>query len=251
MSTRRTCSGMARTMAGRIHLTISIADRFSFCGPGAWSPVSPAYPLFFRRHLTLRPMTTRLASPSALARLPPRSSSSRSPSRRLIPSPAAKEETLQLSPFTVSTQQDRGYLASNSVSATRVDTAIKDLPFTVNAFTEQFITDIGARDLQDIVKYAPGVTGAGREFVSGNTRFNIRGFDDQRPAAQRLRRGPPRRPGQHPARGGRKDRPPLSPTARSSPAAPSIISPGGSASAGSCNSARTSAPTSTCAPSST
>ena len=91
------------------------------------------------------------------------------------------EETLVLSAFTVSTTQDQGYRAGNSVSATRIDTPIKNLPFSINAFTEQFIADTGARDLQDIVKYAPGVTGAGREFVSGNTRFNIRGFDTSTP----------------------------------------------------------------------
>jgi len=126
-------------------------------------------------------MTTRLASPSALARLSAAFALVPLAFAQTDPAPAAKEETLQLSPFTVSTQRDRGYLAGNSVSATRVDTAIKDLPFTVNAFTEQFITDTAARDLQDIVKYAPGVTGAGREFVSGNTRFNIRGFDTSAP----------------------------------------------------------------------
>ena len=92
-----------------------------------------------------------------------------------------REETLVLSAFTVSTTQDQGYRAANSVSATRIDTPIKNLPFSINAFTQQFIEDTGARDLQDIVKYAPGVTGAGREFVSGNTRFNIRGFDTSTP----------------------------------------------------------------------
>ncbi len=97
------------------------------------------------------------------------------------PAPAPADDTITLSAFTVSTAQDRGYRAGNSVSATRIDTPIKNLPFTINAFTEQFITDTGARDLQDIVKYAPGVTGAGREFVSGNTRFNIRGFDTSTP----------------------------------------------------------------------
>ena len=91
------------------------------------------------------------------------------------------EETVVLSEFTVSTSRDQGYRAGNSVSATRVDTPIKNLPFAINAFTEQFIADTAARDLQDIVKYAPGVTGAGREFVSGNTRFNIRGFDTTAP----------------------------------------------------------------------
>ncbi len=92
-----------------------------------------------------------------------------------------EDKTLVLSTFTVSTTQDKGYLAGNSVSATRIDTPIKNLPFSINAFTEQFIADTGAGDLQDVVKYAPGVTGAGREFVSGNTRFNIRGFDTTSP----------------------------------------------------------------------
>jgi iron complex outermembrane receptor protein len=91
------------------------------------------------------------------------------------------DKPLVLSAFTVSTTQDLGYRAGNSVSATRIDTPIKNLPFSINAFTQQFIEDTGARDLQDIVKYAPGVTGAGREFVSGNTRFNIRGFDTSTP----------------------------------------------------------------------
>ncbi len=97
------------------------------------------------------------------------------------PAAAPEDGPVVLSAFTVSTSQDQGYRAGNSVSATRIDTPIKNLPFAINAFTEQFIADTGARDLQDIVKYAPGVTGAGREFVSGNTRFNIRGFDTSSP----------------------------------------------------------------------
>lgn len=109
-----------------------------------------------------------LAQAQSPAALPPKSATT-------------ENETLVLSAFTVSTNQDRGYLAGNSVSATRIDTPIKNLPFSINAFTEQFIQDTGAGDLQDIVKYAPGVTGAGREFVSGNTRFNIRGFDTTSP----------------------------------------------------------------------
>lgn len=126
-------------------------------------------------------MPSRLSLPSALVALAAALSLAPVGLAQTDSPPPPKEETLQLSPFTVSTEQDRGYLAGNSVSATRIDTAIKDLPFTINAFTEQFITDTGARDLQDIVKYAPGVTGAGREFVSGNTRFNIRGFDTSAP----------------------------------------------------------------------
>ena len=96
------------------------------------------------------------------------------------PAAAPKDDdVLKLSAFTVSTSADKGYRAGNSVSATRIDTPIKDLPFAVNAFTSQFIADIGARDLWDVVQFAPSVTSAGREFNAGNAVFTIRGFDQK------------------------------------------------------------------------
>ncbi len=88
-----------------------------------------------------------------------------------------KEEVLVLSTFQVTAQADVGYRAGNSVSATRIDTAIKNLPFSISAFTSQFIADIGARDLFDIAQYAPGVTHAAVEFASGNSTYAIRGFN--------------------------------------------------------------------------
>ncbi len=94
---------------------------------------------------------------------------------------ASQDEAVQLSPFLVSTTADSGYRAANSVSATRIDTAIKDLPFTVSAFTEQFIDDTAALDLQDILRFAPGVTSGDKSFVAGNNRFSIRGFDGDVP----------------------------------------------------------------------
>lgn len=91
--------------------------------------------------------------------------------------PAPSSEVIRLSEFQVSTSADKGYRAGNSVSATRIDTPIKDLPFAISAFTSQFITDVGARDLWDVVQYAPSVTSAGREFNAGNAVYTIRGFD--------------------------------------------------------------------------
>jgi iron complex outermembrane recepter protein len=87
------------------------------------------------------------------------------------------DEIVKLPEFQVSTSADKGYRAANSVSATRIDTPIKDLPFAVSAFTEQFISDIGERELPEILSYAPGVTSGAKEFAAGNTRFSIRGFD--------------------------------------------------------------------------
>lgn len=94
---------------------------------------------------------------------------------------SATEEVVKLSEFQVTTTADRGYRAGNSVSATRIDTPIKDLPFAISAFTEQFITDTAALDLQDILRFAPGVTSGDKSFVAGNNRFSIRGFDGDVP----------------------------------------------------------------------
>lgn len=99
------------------------------------------------------------------------------PSLRAQAAAPAADETYKLSPFTVSTTADKGYRPGNSVSATRIDTPIKDLPFAVSAFTEQFIEDVGARELKDVVRFAPSVTNNAREFNAGNTKFAVRGFD--------------------------------------------------------------------------
>ena len=91
--------------------------------------------------------------------------------------PPPANEVVTLSTFQVTTTADQGYRAGNSVSATRTDTAIKNLPFSISAFTEQFIEDIGALELIDVASFAPGVTSGAKEFTQGNNRFSIRGFD--------------------------------------------------------------------------
>jgi iron complex outermembrane receptor protein len=93
-----------------------------------------------------------------------------------VSSPTAEGETVNLPTFRVSTERDVGYQAENSVSATRISTPIANLPFTISAFTQQFITDTAPADLNDIVRYAAGVSPGGNEFNSGIDTFLIRGF---------------------------------------------------------------------------
>jgi iron complex outermembrane recepter protein len=69
----------------------------------------------------------------------------------------APEETLVLSPFTVTTTKDKGYRATNTTSGTRLDSAIKDLPMPIEVITEQFIRDIGANDLRETLRYSAGI----------------------------------------------------------------------------------------------
>lgn len=81
-----------------------------------------------------------------------------------------------LSPFEVQASSDRGYVAGNAVSATRIATVINDLPFSVNAITPQFIADTGAENLMDIVSQSAGVKSGVSATTQGNAVFSVRGF---------------------------------------------------------------------------
>ncbi|MBI2511953.1 MAG: TonB-dependent receptor plug domain-containing protein [Opitutae bacterium] len=70
---------------------------------------------------------------------------------------AEEEQTYQLSPFTVTTDKDKGYKATNTTSGTRLNTAIKDLPMPIEVITEQFIRDTGSKDLRESLRYSAGI----------------------------------------------------------------------------------------------
>ncbi len=83
---------------------------------------------------------------------------------------------VRISPFDVSTRQDRGYQAFSSVTGSRLDTPIKELPFPIQVFTSRFIEDQKAVTIFDVATYAPSVTYRSNDFNEGNANLAIRGF---------------------------------------------------------------------------
>ena len=81
------------------------------------------------------------------------------------------DETVTLSPFSVTTRADRGYNVSESMTGSRVKTQIIDLPYTVNVMTSEFLEDFGLFELADNVTHISGFSGLD---VGGN--FVLRGF---------------------------------------------------------------------------
>ncbi len=73
------------------------------------------------------------------------------------PANQAKDDTYVLSPFKVTTAQDKGYRATNSISGTRLDTPIKDLPMPIEVITEDFLKDTGSTDLRQSLRYSSGI----------------------------------------------------------------------------------------------
>ncbi len=96
--------------------------------------------------------------------------------------PAATDETIQLSPFTVSTDKDYGYRASNSIAGTRTNTPIKDIPMNIQVFTKDLAEDMLITNQVDFERYNASLVNGGADRFSDNPiqqtyqAFLFRGF---------------------------------------------------------------------------
>lgn len=77
----------------------------------------------------------------------------------------------ELSPFEVSVSGDSGYRATNTISGTSLNIAIRDLPMSLEAITAEFIEDTGATSFEEALAYSSGV------FTSQFTESNSLGRD--------------------------------------------------------------------------
>ncbi len=69
------------------------------------------------------------------------------------PATPTEGEVVKLSPFTVSTERDYGYRASNSIAGTRTDTPIKDIPINIQVFTRDLADDLNIKNQVDLEAY--------------------------------------------------------------------------------------------------
>lgn len=94
---------------------------------------------------------------------------------------------LELSPFEVRADNDVGYQAGNTTSGSRLNSRLKDTPASVSPFTPEFLSDIAATNLQEMLGYATNVEGEfedstngfnnppGRDSTGNDFRFRVRG----------------------------------------------------------------------------
>jgi iron complex outermembrane receptor protein len=99
--------------------------------------------------------------------------------------PPAPDAPVQLSEFRVDTSKDKGYLATNAISGTRLNTAIKDLPMPVEVVTSEFIQDIGAVDLKEALAFSAGIYGADN-FTTESGGPGLFDFSPSRPTNKAL-----------------------------------------------------------------
>ena len=94
-------------------------------------------------------------TPSAAA------SASAQPARTPVPVvvSAGSDEIVQLSPFEVTGAEDKGYLATNTMSGTRLNTRIEDIAASLSVVTKQQLLDTASVDINDVFMYEANTEG--------------------------------------------------------------------------------------------
>ncbi len=104
------------------------------------------------------------------------------------PEDEKKSEAVVLSPFEVRPEDDTGYQAANTTSGSRLATSLKDTAASISPFTPEFLSDIAATNVTEMLAYATNAElnagdaeGAGfnnpRDINSaGGEPFRIRGI---------------------------------------------------------------------------
>ena len=123
-----------------------------------------------------KPKQVRSAQPSRraarAARTAPRPSAARAPAQaQTVPSSGPG------SGFERGIGPVRGYLASQSVTATKTDTPILTTPQSISVVTRDQVEAQGAQSIPEALRYTPGVTITSFGANSFFDRFKLRGFD--------------------------------------------------------------------------
>jgi len=71
-----------------------------------------------------------------------------------------RDDVVKLSPFEV-TESNNGYLATNTMSGTRLNSSLEDLGSSISVVTKQQMSDFAMLDINDIFAYEAGAEGVG------------------------------------------------------------------------------------------
>lgn len=92
------------------------------------------------------------------------------------PTKSAEEAAVVMPTFTIQSETESGYAATNSISATRVATELKKMPVSIDVLTEQLFKDYGLTEIYDIIGLSSGVSSTQRAAAGNIESYTIRGF---------------------------------------------------------------------------
>src|SRR5688500_4657643 len=65
-----------------------------------------------------------------------------------------QNDVIELSPFTVNTSSDLGYVAENTLAGSRLNTRLRDTASSVSVFTKEFLDDAAITDIRELVEFS-------------------------------------------------------------------------------------------------
>jgi len=83
-----------------------------------------------------------------------------------------KEEIIALSPFTVTSVKDTGYMPTNAASGTRIAIPLVSTPLAISVMTSELMKDKGMTEVNEAIRFMPGI----RRNANNSDQFTIRGF---------------------------------------------------------------------------
>ncbi len=86
------------------------------------------------------------------------------------------DDVYLLDPFTVTGGEVRGYQVRNTLSATRFNAIIREVPLTITSLTREFLEDTYSLTLEDSVRFTAGVTQGASTTAEETGGFYIRGL---------------------------------------------------------------------------
>lgn len=125
------------------------------------------------------------AAPAAQATTPatPAAQASSTSSSGKTDTASTDKDLLVLSPFTVKSDKDYGYLKTNAATATRIGMEIQNIPMNINVMSEEFIKDAGLTKVTDIFRYTSSGAADGKfamrlpaNSATPQGAFTMRGF---------------------------------------------------------------------------
>jgi iron complex outermembrane recepter protein len=113
------------------------------------------------------------AQTSAAATFPGSSAHTASPARPSSPT----DEIILLNPFDVTAGSTKGYMATNTISGTAMNTPLKEVPMTINVITSELLADMAVGDLAQAFTFNSSITQTSRQPASNRgSILSIRGF---------------------------------------------------------------------------
>lgn len=99
-----------------------------------------------------------------------------------------KDEVVQLSPFEV-VDDTKGYLATNTMSGTRLNSKLEDLASSISVVTKQQMEDFGLLDVNDIFNYESNTEGTGNytDFTFNSSGMPMDNVQSNPQSANRIR----------------------------------------------------------------